>query len=317
MKWPWPIETIRKFPVDKVQQIFIGPELKNKQGKIQRPEVVLWTESHYGKEKPFLVAIDNPDNNQKGGKSIKKEVASVALMSALLPVQFKIKHDKLIDYAYLHKEPVTTLKYISEKEIATYLASSDMMKVMSSTREKATETIKNRIQAAVDEINLGIEIIAVTLLDAHPPIQLGNRDSEEGATGLPAAFQNVIGAKEKRETKILEAKKYKAEVVPAAGAEAFKIISEAESYKDFKIKVSEAEMERFKKRIAGYRAMPRQYLLNEKMKFLEVDCMNIRKYIVPASSKNDVYVINLEEKRRLDLIDLNDLKENTKSTKSE
>jgi hypothetical protein len=76
-------------------------------------------------------------------------------------------------------------------------------------------------------------------------------------------------------------------------------------------------MERFKKRIAGYRAMPHQYLLNEKMKFLENDCRNIRKYIVPASSKNDVYVINLEEKRRLDLIDLNDLKEDNQTTKKQ
>jgi regulator of protease activity HflC (stomatin/prohibitin superfamily) len=317
LKWPWPVETIRKFPVDKIQQIFIGPELKDKRGRIQRPEVVLWTKSHYGKEKPFLVAIDNPDTGKDKKRSKKKEVASVALMSAFLPVQFKIKHEELISYAYRHKDPVKTLKYIAEKEIATYLASSDMMKVMSSAREKATETIKDRIQSAVDKIHLGIEIIAVTLLDAHPPIQLGNNDSEEGATGLPAAFQNVIGAKEKRETRILEAKKYKTEIVPSAEAEAFKIISEAHSYKNFKIKVSEAEMERFKKRIAGYRAMPHQYLLNEKMKFLENDCRNIRKYIVPASSKNDVYVINLEEKRRLDLIDLNDLKEDNQTTKKQ
>jgi hypothetical protein len=53
------------------------------------------------------------------------------------------------------------------------------------------------------------------------------------------------------------------------------------------------------------------------MNFLENDCKNIRKYIVPASSKNDVYIINLEEKRRLDLIDINDLKDETAGTKAE
>ena len=317
MKWPWPIETIRKFPVDRIQQIFIGPEMKDQTGVIQRPQVVLWTESHYGKENPFLVAIDNPDVSTETGKGAKyKETVSVALMSALLPIQFKIKHDGLIDYAYKHKDAVLILKNIAEKEITTYLASSDMMKVMSSAREEATATLHQRIQDAADRRGLGVEIVAVTLLDAHPPIQLDRGDGAE-PTKLPAAFQAVIGAKEQKEKRILEAITYKEQTVPAAGAEAYKIISEAKSYKDFKVKVSEAEMERFKKRIAGYRAMPQQYILNEKMKFLEEDCKNLRKYIVPASSKNDVYVINLEEKRRLDLIDLNDLKDEPATKKSD
>ncbi len=309
MKWPWPIEKIRKFPVDRVQQIFIGPDLKDNSGKMKRPDVVLWTKSHYGKEKPFLVAIEAKKGD--GDETSTKEVASVALMSALVPIQFKIKHDKLIDYAYRHKDPVATLKYISEKEVTTYFASSDMMKVMSIAREEATATIHQRIQEATSKINLGIEIIAVTLLDAHPPINLG--EDKEEPTGLSAEFQAVLGAKEKKEKMILEAVTFKEAIVPAAKAEAYKIISEANSYKDFKIKVSAAEMERFKKRIAGYRAMPQQYLLNEKMNFLEEDCKKLRKYIVPASSQNDVYVINLEEKRKFDLTDLNDLKDESKS----
>ena len=322
LKWPWPIERIRKFPVDRIQQIFIGPELKDDSGVMQKPQVVLWTESHYGKENPFLVAIDNSSasddiaGQEKERRTGHKEIASVALMSALFPIQFKIRHDGLIDYAYKHKDSVSILKYIAEEEITTYLASSDMMKVMSSAREEATATLQQRIQYAADRRGLGVEIVAVTLLDAHPPIQLNRGDTAE-PTELPAAFQAVIGAKEKKEQVVLEAVTYKEKTVPAAGAEAYKIISEAESYKDFKVKISEAEMERFKKRIAGYRAMPQQYILNEKMKFLEEDCKNLRKYIVPSSSKNDVYVINLEEKRRLDLIDLNDLKDEPDTRKSD
>jgi len=228
----------------------------------------------------------------------------------LIPVQFKIRPSQLIDYAYHHQDPVQTLKFISEKEVSTYFASSDMMDVMSEGREKATTVIMANIQKAVDEINLGVDIIAVALLDAHPPIEGGESDGEEEeGSSLAEAFQNVIGAKEQKETMILAAKKGRASILPAAEAIAYRIISEANMYKEDKIKVSEAEMERFKKRIAGYRAMPGQYILNEKMKFLEKECAHLRKYIVPASSKNDVYVINLEEKRRLDLIDMSDLEE--------
>jgi hypothetical protein len=63
--------------------------------------------------------------------------------------------------------------------------------------------------------------------------------------------------------------------------------------------------------------MPEQYILNEKMKFLEEECRGLRKYIVPASSRNDVYVINLEEKRRLDLLDINDLKDRAPEKQTE
>ena len=39
------------------------------------------------------------------------------------------------------------------------------------------------------------------------------------------------------------------------------------------------------------------------------DCASLRKYVVPSSTNSDVFVINLEDKRRLDLLDIGDLQE--------
>jgi hypothetical protein len=46
-----------------------------------------------------------------------------------------------------------------------------------------------------------------------------------------------------------------------------------------------------------------------RLDFLERDCRDLRKYVVASAAKKNVVVINLEEKRRLDLLDMGDLKE--------
>jgi regulator of protease activity HflC (stomatin/prohibitin superfamily) len=309
LKWPWPIARIRKFPVDRVQEIFIGSKLKTT-GKGKNPPVVLWTQSHYDKEVKFLVATDRHFSerptpaiisavSKRASAATMVDEAPVSFITALLPVQFRIRPNELMNYAYGYKDPVKTLKLISERIITNYFASTDMLSVMSDGRDAAVKSITRSIREEADRMKLGVDIVAVLLLDAHPPIQ----------DELPQAFQDVVAARERKESLILDAKKYKAATLPAAEADAIDIVSEAEAYKDDRIKVSKAESERFLKRLTGYNEMPEMYVLNEKMRFLRKDCANLRKYIVPSDTKNDVFVINLEEKRRLDLLDIGDLKE--------
>ena len=304
LKWPWPIQTIRKIPVNQTQEIFIGPELKDAQGKIKAPGIVLWTESHYAKEGRFLIATELREEKREPNKLNKKDLnddkTPVSMIAALLPIQFKIKEDGALNYAYKHKSPIDTLKDISEREITGYFASADMLKLMSTERKAAIDSIQIQIQKAANKLQLGIEIIAVAFLDAHPPID----DNK-----LPEEFQKVIGAQEEKEAEILSAKAYRARIIPQAEADALQLILQAQAYKYEQTKVSKAEIERFNKRLIGYRAMPEMYMLNSKLDFLENDCKSIRKYVVPSTSQYDVYVINLEEKQRLDLLDMGDLQE--------
>ena len=306
LKWPWPIQVIKKLPVNQIQEIFVGPELKDEHGKEKRPDVILWTKPHYAKEGRFLIATDKEPVKteekivKKRDNGLAENAAPVSLIAAMLPVQFKIKESKILDYAYKHDDPVKTLKDLSEREVTGYFASSDMLKLMSTDRGKAIKEIEDRIQKAADEIQLGVEIVAVALVDAHPPIDENN---------LPEAFQDVVGAMEEKEAEILAAKAYRAKIIPKAEADALQLKLRAEAYKSEQTKVSEAEIKRFRQRLIGYRAMPEMYLLNSKLDFLETDCKNVRKYIVPNTSQYDVYVINLEEKQRLDLLDITDLQE--------
>ncbi len=307
LKLPWPLQGIRKILVKQVQEVVIGPELKDEQGVEKKPDVVLWTQPHYAKEGRFLIATDikelrrgepEKENDSKG-----TENSPVSMIAAMIPVQFRVKAENVLDYAYKHQDPVKTVKDLSEKEITSYFAGADMLRLMSDERRDAIKTLTERIQAATDKAELGVEIIAVAFLDAHPPIT---------DDGLPQAFQEVVGAKEEREAAVHDAKGYRARTIPQAEADSLQLVLQAEAYKHEQTQVSKAEIERFTQRLVGYRAMPRMYKLNALLELLEVDCRDARKYIVPAGTQYDVYVINLEEKQRLDLLDITDFQEDKK-----
>ena len=293
LKWPWPIEVIKKFPVREVREIAVGPELKKDNGSGNGPSIVLWTQSHYAKQGNFLIA------NKLGSEESADNTPPVSFIAAYVPVQFRIRRGELLKYAYGNANPVETLRFLAEKEVSAYLANADMLDVMSSGRERARKTIKKRIQEAADSNGLGLEIVAVALLDAHPPT----------GEGLPEAFQDVVGAEERKETMIWESKRHEASTIPAAEAQSTRIVSEAKADRTEKIELAKAEKYRFEKRLEGYRALPEVYLLNMRLDFLERDCRDLRKYVVASAAKKNVVVINLEEKRRLDLLDMGDLKE--------
>jgi regulator of protease activity HflC (stomatin/prohibitin superfamily) len=166
------------------------------------------------------------------------------------------------------------------------------MAVMSTARNKAEEVMKKRVQALADARNLGIEVVSLTILGAHPP-----------AGEVAPAYQNVIGAMEEKETKILDAQAYAAKTLPQSEAQAEQFIADARAY-DYKVRtIASAESERFLTQVRTYRVMPSMFILRSYLDFLEKDCVNMRKFVVSAGLGSEVFQFNFEEKERLDLID--------------
>ncbi len=285
LKFPWPIEKIVKYPISRIQEIVIGPELTGEDGIETRPSVVLWTKSHYAKDASYLVASKNSNS--------KTNSTSISFISASFPVQYKIRKDELYNFAYLHQNAHKTFKYLSNRIITKYLASIDMIKFMSHGRKDASQELQKQIQIEADKLHLGIDVTCVNLHDAHPPIQR-----------VAPAFQKIIQAKEKREIEILKAKKYDIETKAEAHiiATATILTSKAESAN--KIKIAEAESIRFNKQYMAYKAMPKLFTLKQKFNFLTNDCKDIRKYIISDSIDYEVYEIDLKENTRLDLLDM-------------
>ncbi len=296
-KLPYPFGKISRFPADKLQEVVIGMNEEDKDGKkIEQPKIILWAKEHYskGSEMKFLVAVNPKDVFVQDEKNHDEELEEnpVAYLYANLPVQYKIRPEQIIDYAYRNKEPKKMLKNIGEAVATEYFASVDYLKAMSTGREQVVKDIKKRLQAAANEQDLGIDIVFVNLHDAHP--EVGD---------VAKAFQEVVGAREERQSLILEAQKYEIKIIPETRAKAYKTVLDAESYRNSTIKVGEAESERFNKQLAAYRAMPSMFKLRTYLDFLENDCKDIRKYIMSSSIPYEIYQINLEKKQTLGLGD--------------
>jgi len=309
LKLPWPGERIARYPVGELREISIGSQVSEAtvqpgqsaplEVRGKNTEVVLWTVSHYAKESRYLVATD--PSPKVGEDSVSGEDVPVSFLSALLPVQYRIRD--VIAFAYRHHDAPATLRALAEREVADYLASADLLKVMSTGRGEATRILAANLQAAADAIGLGVEIVYVNLHDAHPPVEK-----------VAPSFQEVVGAREEKESEILRARSYEQKILPETRGEANRLVASAEAYASRTVKVSEAEAERFQQQALAYRIMPEMYLLRCQLEFLEKDCAALRKFLVPAARRDEVFVLNLEEKVRLDLLstDLSDLREEKK-----
>ncbi len=283
---PWPFGNINRFSCDRIYSVNVGASAAHGEDE-KTPEVVTWTSVHTDSENMFMVAV--PEKNADGGKG---GMDSVAFAGLNMPVQYRIRESQLMDFAYGSRDPEQILRRLSEQAATEYLASCSLMHIMSDSRIETTETMKKRIQQLADNERLGVEIVSVNLLDVHPPVEK-----------VAPAFQDVIGAMEKKEASVLEAQAYAVKIVPEAESAAAKTEQEAASY-SYRIRtVAEAESHRFAKQLRSYRAMPEMFMLNERLNLLEKDAANIRKFIISSTLNNEIYELNFEEKERFDLVD--------------
>jgi len=295
---PAPFGRLRTFSCTEVRSIVVG-EVRDDAAANSGPgskigpdaprgsRVVLWTEAHGGLNDHFIVAV-RPEK----GANAAQEAASISFLRVSIPIQFRIKEEGILDWGYRHEDPTAILRRIGEETATEYFASSSMQEVMSVRRAEAEQIMKQRIQTMADAAHLGIEILTVNMLDAHPP-----------ADRVAPAYQEVIGAMEQKETAILDAQAYAATLGPESSADAQERIAFAEAYQRRVKSVAAAEKERFQAQCRTYGVMPEMFRLRSYLEFLETEGSGLRKYVISSALKDEVYQLNFETKERLDLVD--------------
>ncbi len=314
LKLPSPFSRIYTFPVEQIQEVVVGdhgddhgedgdedhaeredPMEEDLQGD-PSGRVIVWSRRHHKGEPMFLTANRGGEEDAPGSATdtdkVKARAApvSVALVSAHVPVYFKVKN--LYDYRYRHRNPRETLEKIATREMIRYLAATDMATVISSGHGAGGREVAQRIQQATDEIQLGIDVVFVNVQAVHPPPEVGG------------AFDDVVAASEERHEKVLLAEAYAMQAEPQAEGMALQTTTQAEAYKNERVQVSKAEADRFEKQLEAHRASPRLFVLNSFLDVLETEGADVRKFVVAARSGREVISLNLEEKLRPDLLDL-------------
>ncbi len=315
-KLPWPIERFRRFPVEQVERLNIGyteQDEHSQQPGAEPPadpmmgdptgKILVWGKSHYKKEERFVVGAAEPKREPAApaaapapaGKPAPPAPADtpVNFLSVNIPVHYRIDRAHLADYAYNYQDPAKAFESLVTREVTRYLASTELLQLLGAQRVVAGAELKQRVEAALAELQppLGITVEFVGLSGAHPPADVAE------------SFQRVITADEEAKTKLLEAQRQQIELASQTAGECSRLREGAAAYRYERSVVPASEAARFREQLAGYRIAPKVFLMRQYLDTIEDVAAGARKYIVAAGSAREVYIIDLKEKLRPDLLD--------------
>ena len=135
---------------------------------------------------------------------------------------------------YASEDPVEILKNIAQNCIRTTIGSYSVDSVLTTGKNEIQANIKQMIIDKLQYYDIGIQLVNITIQDAEPP-------TEE----VSMAFKDVETAKQGKETSVNNANKYRNEKIPAAEAEADRIIQEAEAQRQERINEANGQVARF------------------------------------------------------------------------
>ena len=198
----------------------------------------------------FIQTVDIVD--VEGSRSINLgRKASEALMltqdeniiDVKFTVQYKVKNPK--DFLFNVRTPDATLVQATESAMREVVGKNKMDFVLKEGRPEVAARTERLIQEILDGYQTGILVTNLNMQDAQPPEQ------------VQGAFDDVIKAREDRETKINEAEAYANDIIPKARGKAARMVQEASAYRDQTIARASGETNRFKKILTEYERAPK------------------------------------------------------------
>ena len=345
VKWPWPIDRAYKYPMDHIQQVNIG--FQEDAARINR-QPLLWGEQHYEEEFDILVAAEDERTAQAEG------TPPVSVVRAAVPVHYRIKDL----YAFLYnfsdwRDPLAEdrrtdaekmVEAICYRELVQFAASAKVetegdqlslvgrKSILGAGREAAAEELKQRMQAMVDRIGLGVEIVLVNLQGLHPPPELAEayqsviaavQEKQAAVLAARAASNRVLtelagsieqtntllelGRREQGQTPATSgvAERELREVLEKAGGEAYETLRDALAYHFERVKLAEAIGRQFDDQVYAFDRAPTIYTHLQRLQVLEEGLQKGRKYVVVADEGNQrVFIVDLEEKITSGILDM-------------
>lgn len=146
---------------------------------------------------------------------------------------------------YASQDPELVLKNIAQNCIRTTIGSYSVDSVLTTGKNEIQSNIKQMILDKLEDYDIGIALVNITIQDATPP----NAEVEN-------AFKEVETAKQGKETALNNANKYRNEQIPNAEAESDRILQEAEAEKQERINEANGQAARFNSMYQEYIKFP-------------------------------------------------------------
>ena len=180
---------------------------------------------------------------------------------------------------YASEDPRLILANIAQNCIRTTIGSYGVDAVLTTGKNEIQSNIKNMILEKLDAIDIGVQLVNITIQDAEPP-------TDE----VIQAFKAVETAKQGKETALNNANKYRNEQIPSAEAEADKIVQDAQASKQARINEAEGQVARFNSmydEYVKYPAVTKQRMFYETME----DVLPNMKIIIQGADGSSVQQI--------------------------
>ena len=150
-----------------------------------------------------------------------------------------------VKYLYHSQDATAILKTLAQSYIRDTIGLYPVDDVITSGKAQIQAEIRDKLSARLETEDLGVQLVNLTIQDAEPP-----------TAEVLAAFNEVENAKQGKETALNNANKYRSEQLPAAEAEADKIIKQAEATKTGRINEANGQVSRFLAMYEEYALFP-------------------------------------------------------------
>jgi membrane protease subunit HflK len=219
-KWPWPVQTVYKPPVNVVQRIEIGFRTLSE----NPPSYISFTnDREMLGEAEMLTGDEN-------------------IIDCAIIVQYRIKD--AVEYLFNVRDQEGTLRDIAESSTRLVVGDNAIDAVLTTGKLDIQNRIMDLTQEISDGYGMGVNIIAVQLMDVQPP------------QPVSAAFKDVATAREDMQAYINESESYRNQRIPQARADSVETVNEAMGYSAGRVNNAIGEAFRFTAVAEEYRKSP-------------------------------------------------------------
>ena len=194
-----------------------------------------------------------------------------------------------VKYMYHSQDPVAILKMLTQSYIRDTIGLYDVDSVITTGKNEIQASIKEKIMTRLDQEDLGIQLVNITIQDAEPP-----------TAEVIDAFKNVENAKQGKETSINKANQKRNEDIPAARAKVDETLKTANAKAEKRINEAKGQVARLNELYAESKKYP---LITKQRMFYETmeDILPDMKVIITNSDGSTQTMLPLESFANIDL----------------
>lgn len=186
-------------------------------------------------------------------------------------------------YMFELRDPMETLEDVTGSAIREVVGKNILDFIITDGRAEIAAQTQDLLQSTLDDYGTGMTIFEVNLQDANFPAE------------VESAVQDAIQAREDRERFILEAERYRNEVLPSARGEAEKQRQDAQAYRARAVANAAGEADRFSQLLREYAKAPQVTRERLYIETLEAILANSTKVLLDTEGGNNMIYLPLDQ----------------------